>query len=315
MKRVLTGAGWCRRCDTCGCGRCDRGGCDRGGEHPMVRVGVVVATIVAVWLVGATPAWSQTSDPHAGHAMQAEAQPASETLPPFIPPLTDADRAVAFPDVDGHAAHDNDLNYFVLFDQLEWEAIPGEDGFGWDTKGWVGRDRDRLWLRTEGQRAGDSLNDAQSHVFYGHQFARWWDVLVGVRQDFAPGPAQTWMAVGVQGLAPYWFNVEATAYVGANGRNHYRFETEYEVLLTNRVVLQPMAELEIYGKPDLEHDRDRGLATLDFGFRLRYLIRKELAPYVGVVWHQKHFGTADIARANGERTGGAHFVAGLRFWL
>ena len=95
--------------------------------------------------------------------------------------------------------------------------IPGEDGFGWDTKGWVGRDRDRLWFRTEGQRAGDSLNDAQSHVFYGHQFARWWDVLVGVRQDFAPGPAQTWMAVGVQGLAPYWFNVEATAYVGANG--------------------------------------------------------------------------------------------------
>jgi len=239
----------------------------------------------------------------------------SAELPPFIPTLTDEDRKAAFPDLQGHAVHDRALNYFVLFDQLEWEAIPGEDGFGWDTKGWVGRDRDRLWLRTEGQRAGDSLNDAQSHVFYGHQFARWWDVLVGVRQDFAPGPAQTWMAVGVQGLAPYWFNVEATAYVGANGRNHYRFETEYEVLLTNRVVLQPMAELEIYGKPDLEHDRDRGLATLDFGFRLRYLIRKELAPYVGVVWHQKHFGTADIARTNGERTGGAHFVAGLRFWL
>ena len=69
-----------------------------------------------------------------------------------------------------------------------------------------------------------------------------------------------------------------------------------------------MAEMEIYGKPDLEHDRDRGLATLDFGFRLRYLIRKELAPYAGVVWHQKHFGTADIARANGESTGGARLV-------
>ena len=315
MKRVLTGAGWCRRCDTCGCSRCDRGGCDRGGEHPMVRVGVVVATIVAVLLVGATVAWSQTSDPHAGHAMQAEAQPESETLPPFIPPVTDADRAVAFPDVDGHAAHDSDLNYFVLFDQLEWEAIPGEDGFGWDTKGWVGRDRDRLWFRTEGQRAGDSLNDAQSHAFYGRQFARWWDVLVGVRQDFAPGPAQTWMAFGVQGLAPYWFNVEATAYVGANGRNHYRFETEYEVLLTNRLVVQPIAELEIYGTPDLEHERDRGLATLDFGFRLRYLMRKELAPYAGVVWHQKYFGTADIARASGGSTGGARLVAGLRFWI
>ena len=247
--------------------------------------------------------------------MQAEAQPASETLPPFIPPVTDADRAAAFPDVDGHAAHDNDLNFFVLFDQLEWEAIPGAAWLRLGHQG-LGRARSRSpVVPHRGQRAGDRLNDAQSHVFYGRQFARWWDVLVGVRQDFAPGAAQTWAAVGVQGLAPYWFNVEATAYVGANGRNHYRFETEYEVLLTNRVVLQPMAELEIYGTPDLEHDRDRGLATLDFGFRLRYLIRKELAPYVGVVWHQKHFGTADIARANGERTGGAHFVAGLRFWL
>lgn len=211
--------------------------------------------------------------------------------------------------------HDSDINFFLLFDQLEWELRSGNHGFGWDTKGWIGRDRDRLWFRTEGQRALGRLNDAQSHLLYGRQFSRWWDVLVGVRQDFAPGAAQTWAAAGVQGLAPYWFNVEATAYLGANGRNHYRFETEYEVLLTNRLVLQPMAEMEIYGKPDLEHDRDRGLSTLDFGFRLRYLIRRELAPYVGVAWHQKHFGTADLARANGEPTGGAHFVAGLRFWL
>ena len=112
-----------------------------------------------------------------------------------------------------------------------------------------------------------------------------------------------------------WFDVEATAYLGANARNHYRLETEYQLLLTNRLVLQPQAEIEIYGKPDLEHDRDRGLATLDVGLRLRYLVRRELAPYVGVVWHQKHFGTADIARAKGESTGGARLAVGLRFWL
>jgi copper resistance protein B len=247
--------------------------------------------------------------------MPAQAQAAGEPLPAFIPPVTDADRQAAFPDVEGHTAHDNDINYFVLFDQLEWETGGGRRGFGWDTKGWVGRDSDRLWFRTEGQRDGSTTADAQTHLFYGHQFSPWWDVVAGVRQDFAPGPAQTWAAVGIQGLAPVWFDVEATAYLGANARNHYRLETEYQLLLTNRLVLQPQAEIEIYGKPDLEHDRDRGLATLDVGLRLRYLVRRELAPYVGVVWHQKHFGTADIARAKGESTGGARLAVGLRFWL
>jgi copper resistance protein B len=242
-------------------------------------------------------------------------QPSGDPLPDFIPALTDEDRRAAFPDVDGHPAHDNGINYFVLFDQLEWEFGGARQGIGWDTTGWIGRDRDRLWFRAEGQREDDDTYDAQTHALYGRQFSRWWDVLVGVRQDFAPGPAQTWVAFGIQGLAPYWFDVEATAYLGADARNHYRFEVEYQFLLTNRLVLQPQAEMEIYGKPDLEHERDSGLATLDFGFRLRYLIRRELAPYVGMVWHQKHFGTADIARANGGSTGGARFVAGLRFWL
>jgi copper resistance protein B len=294
----------------------------------MMRSAVARLAFASALLVSGPPAYAQPPDPHAGHVMPpptprdrsaGTSVPAGETpqepLPPFIPPITDADRAAAFPEVDGHATHDNRINYLVLFDHLEWETGGGRQGFGWDTKGWVGRDRDRLWIRTEGQREDDDTYDAQSHAFYGRQVARWWDVLAGVRQDFAPGPAQTWGAVGLQGLAPYWFEVEATAYIGADWRNHFRFETEYELLLTNRVVLQPMAEMEIYGKPDLEHDRDKGLATLDFGARLRYVIRRELAPYVGVVWHQKHFGTADLAKAKGESTGGARLVVGLRFWL
>ncbi len=281
------------------------------------RVSLVARLVPMVLALGMSvgSAAAQSTGPHSAHAMPVEQTPAGEPLPPFIPTLTDDDRKAAFPDVDGHPAHDQGINYFVLFDQLEWETGTVQAAFGWDTKGWVGRDRDRLWLRTEGQRSDGDVWDAQTHAFYGRQVSRWWDVLVGVRQDLAPGPAQTWAAFGVQGLAPYWFDVEATAYLGAEGRNHYRFETEYDLLLTNRLVLQPQAEMEIYGKPDLEHDRDRGLATLDFGVRLRYLVQRDLAPYAGVVWHQKHFGTADIARANGESTGGARFVAGLRFWF
>lgn len=253
-------------------------------------------------------------DPHAGHQMPTPPPSEQAPLPPFIPPLTDADRQAAFPEVDGHSVHDDVVNYFVLFDQLEWQS--GDDpGFGWDTRGWVGRDRDRLWFRTEGQHADGRTNDAQTHVFYGRSIARWWDVVGGLRQDFRPGPAQTWAAIGVQGLAPYRFDVEATAYVGAAWRTHFRLETEYELLLTNRLVLQPLAEMEIYGKDDPEHERGAGLSTLDLGIRVRYEFRREFAPYVGMMWNQKFFGTADIAEASGEKAGHTRLVVGLRLWL
>ena len=270
----------------------------------------VLATLAAALLLAA-PAGAQQpaptpEDPHAAH---------TAPLPPCIPPLTDEDRRAAFPDVEGHAVRDNALNYFVLFDQLEWERGAGDIGLGWDTKGWVGFDRERLWLRAEGQRAGDRVTDAQTHLFYGRAISPWWSLLAGIRQDFRPGPAQTWAAVGVRGLAPYWFDVEATAYFGASGRTHVRVETEYEFLLTNRLILQPNIEMEIYGKSDPEHFRDSGLATLDAGIRLRYQIRREFAPYVGVVWHNKYFGTADMARAAGERVGGARLALGVRFWM
>ncbi|MEZ5287326.1 MAG: copper resistance protein B [Vicinamibacterales bacterium] len=257
----------------------------------------------------------QAPDPHAGHRMPEPSPADTATLPPFIPPVTDEMRRAAFPDVDGHTLHDDQLHGYVLVDQLEWETTRGETGLGWDSKGWVGFDRDRLWFRAEGQRAGSRVTDAQTHLFYGRAVSRWWNVLGGIRQDFRPGPAQTWAAVGVQGLAPYWIEMEATAYLGASGRNHLRVEAEYELLLSNRLVLQSNVETELYGKEDPAHFRGAGLATVDAGIRLRYLIRRELAPYVGVVWHNKYFGTADLARAQGERTSGARLALGVRFWM
>ena len=129
------------------------------------------------------------------------------------------------------------------------------------------------------------------------------------------GPAQTWAAIGLQGLAPYWFEVEATAYIGAAGRTHVRREGEYELLLTNRLVLQPLVEVEIYGKSDPEHGIGAGLSSGDVGMRLRYEVRRELAPYVGVVWTQKFFGTADPAEAAGEGAAATRFAAGVRMWF
>jgi copper resistance protein B len=121
--------------------------------------------------------------------------------------------------------------------------------------------------------------------------------------------------VGIQGLAPYWFEIEATAYVGAGGRTQFRFETEYDLLITNRLVFQPSVELELHGKADPERGIGAGLSTADVGLRLRYAIRREFAPYVGLTWHQILFGTGEAAREAGRSTGGVRLALGLRMWL
>lgn len=282
----------------------------------------LVAVIAGLLLAIDAPAFAQ-ADSHAGHQQeQAKPKPpATEPakkpgeLPSFIPPVTEETRKAAFPDVEGHAVHDGAVSYYVLFDQLEWQAVEGGNGASIDSRGWIGRDRDRLWFRAEGDGEGGRVGEAQTHVLYGRQFARYWDLVGGIRQDFRPGPAQTWAAFGVQGLAPYWFDIEATAYVGASGRTHARFEVEYELLFTNRLVLQPLFEAELVGQSDPERGVGAGLSTTDLGFRLRYEIRREFAPYLGITWSNKWGKTADFAEAAGEDTGGGRFVTGLRLWF
>lgn len=247
-------------------------------------------------------------DPHAGH------QPPPSDLPPFIKPITDADRQAAFPDVHGHSVHDTTVHAFVLIDQLEW--LPsGNDAINWDTRGWVGRDRDRLRWRAEGAREGDAFTHGDAHVLYGRAISRWWDAVAGIRQDFAPGAAQTWAAFGVQGLAPYRFEVEATAYVGAGGRTHVKLETEYELLLTNHLVLQPLVEVGISGKADPRRHLGAGLTSIESGVRLRYEFTREVAPYVGVTRSQLFFGTADEARRRGANVSHTALVVGVRMWM
>jgi copper resistance protein B len=279
----------------------------------------LAAAVAGLLLATGTPAFAQ-ADAHASHQQEHSApatQPASKPgeLPPFIPPVTEEARQAAFPDVEGHAVHDRALSYYVLFDQLEWRAAGDTNGVSVDSRGWIGRDRDRLWFRAEGDGESGRVGEAQTHVLYGRQFARYWDVVGGIRQDFRPGPAQTWAAFGVQGLAPYWFDIEATGYVGASGRTHARFEVEYELLFTNRLVLQPLFEAEVVGKSDPERGVGAGLSTTDLGFRLRYEVKREFAPYLGITWSNKWGKTADFAEADGERKGGARFVTGLRLWF
>lgn len=166
----------------------------------MRRSSVLWLVLVVGSLALCMPAPIAAQDVHTGHQQAKPATPpapeqdqhqASTDLPAFIPPVSDEDRKAAFPDVQGHAVHDNAVNTFVLFDQLEWQTGGGANGINIDTRGWVGRDRDRFWFRAEGDGESGRLGDAQAHVLYGRQLARWWDVVTGVRQDFRPGSPQT----------------------------------------------------------------------------------------------------------------------------
>jgi Uncharacterized protein involved in copper resistance len=143
----------------------------------------------------------------------------------------------------------------------------------------------------------------------------WWDLLAGVRHDFHPADSQTFAAIGVQGLAPYFFEIEATAYFGEAGQTAARLEAEYELLLTNRLILQPQIQLDLHGRDDPARGIGSGLSTLEIGMRLRYEITRRFAPYLGVV-HERAFGdTADLRRAAGEDTDDVQVVAGVRIWF
>ena len=259
---------------------------------------------------------ASAAEDHSAHgATPAAASDAAQQPKEPIPPITDADRAAAFPPgLGGHAVHDGAMNYMFLFDQLEWQGTD-EGGANLDYLSWIGGDRNRIWIRSEVESERSRIENAFVDVLYGRPIARWWDLVAGVRQDFRPGPGRTWIGGGLQGVAPYWFEVEATAYVGEGGRTHARFEVEYELLLTNRLILQPIVEAELYGKSDPERSLGAGLSTIETGMRMRYEFKREFGPYIGITWNRKMFGTADFARAEGEQVGATRLAFGLRTWF
>jgi copper resistance protein B len=249
------------------------------------------------------------------HAMHPQTQDSASVTP--VPEPTDAERAVAFPDVGGmdpRKMMDTPVMLYALLDQFEWVDSDAGSALSWAGKAWLGNDVQRLWLRSEGRRGDCETDHAELQVLYGRPFARWWDWVAGIRHDFKPGPSQTWLGAGVQGLAPYWFETEANLYVGESGQSNLRLEVEYELLLSQRLVLQPLLELNIFGKDDEQHGIGSGLANTELGLRLRYEIRREIAPYIGLSWERSYGETADLARLHGEAIEDTSLVAGIRLW-
>ncbi|MCC5091788.1 copper resistance protein B [Xanthomonas campestris pv. incanae] len=258
------------------------------------------------------------ADP-ASTAQQAAHQhtaPAATTSPREpIPTPTADDIAAAFAPLRSHAMHGAGINHYVLLDRLEASDNHTGSGQDWEARAWLGGDIDRLWLRSEGERRRGQTHDASLEAFYGHAISPWWDVLLGARQDLAPGQRQSWAAIGVQGLAPYKFETEATLYLGSGGRAAFRLEAEYDVLLTNRLILQPRVEADVALTDDDRRGIGSGLEEVEAGLRLRYEITRKFAPYIGWV-HSRRFGDS-AQRADGDDTPAreSRFVAGVRVWF
>lgn len=203
----------------------------------------------------------------------------------------------------------------VMLNRLDWRDTGDGPAFAWEGGAWYGGDDHKLWFKTEGERRDGATEAARAELLWDRIVTRWWSVQAGVRQDFGIGPPRTWAAIGVQGLSPGFFAVEATAYLGEEGRTAARVSSEYDLLLTQRLILQPRAEANLYARDDAARRIGSGLSDVQVGLRLRYEIRREFAPYVGLVWVTRLGRTADLVRAAGEDPDELQWVAGLRLWF
>jgi copper resistance protein B len=232
--------------------------------------------------------------------------------------VTDAERAAAFPDLGNMRMSammlEDPLNKLVLLDRFESHNATGSP-FRWDLDAWVGRDLTKLWIRSEGERRDDETERAEIEILLGKSFSRWWDFVAGVRHDAQPSPDRNWAAVGVRGTAPYRLEIEATAYVGDGHRTALRFETQRDLLITNRLILQPQVELNWHGRADSTRLHGAGLTDGEIGLRLRYEIRREIAPYLGVTRERSFGRTADLLRAAGRDADDTRWAAGIRVWF
>jgi len=269
------------------------------------------------------PAPQSPADPHAGHDMSVSPADVPVGPPPpeaFQGPENAADvawgraamepgRAVLF------GEHGDLPAYKVLFDRIEAQARDGRNGYLVDAEGWYGGDIDKLWIKTEIEGdLGGKPEKAEFQALWSHAIGPWFDLQAGVRLDAEPDTRGR-LVLGVQGLAPYWIEVDAAAFLSDKGDVTARFEAEHDVRITRKLVLQPRAELD-FALQDIPREAiGSGLSTTELGLRLRYEFVPNFAPYIGVNYERAIGATRRFRRAEGEDAGDLSFVAGLRMWF
>lgn len=211
--------------------------------------------------------------------------------------------------------NDSASHAMLLVDQLEWAHGYDGNSAAWEAESWYGNDDNKLWLRTEGEQSGAHIESGDVEAFWNHPVSPFWSMQLGIRHDLGIGPHRDWAAWGIEGLAPYWFELEATAYASSSGRLAARGRAEYTLRFTQRLMLQPEFEINLYSRADPSQYIGRGLSNAELGLRLRYQVTRQFAPYVGLVW-ARHFGeTAGFVRAERQPVFDRQIVVGIRFWM
>lgn len=266
---------------------------------------------------------AQSADPHAGHAMGAAAQPPKGPPPPqaLAGPEHAADTAF---DPAAMAESREELRrehgalpaYQFLIERAEARIRDGRDGYLVDAQAWYGGDIDKAWFKGEIEGGwGEKPEHAEVQALWSHAIDPWFDLQAGVRHDPQPGPDRTHLVVGIQGLAPYWWEVDGALFLSSKGELTARAEAEYDLRITQKLILQPRAELDFSAQRIRELGIGSGLTEAAVGIRLRYQLSPLFAPYVGVEYERAFGGTADFRRAEGEDVGGLQLLVGLRTWF
>ena len=256
-----------------------------------------------------------------GMAMTGTALPAGNASPPAPPTDHYADRQFPAEEI-AHAHHammrESGGQTFsqVMLNLAEVQVRNGKDGYRWDGQGWFGGDINRLVVKTEGEGAfREGVEAAEVQALYSRAVGPYFNLQAGVRHDFQPSPTRTYVTVGFEGLAPYWFEVEGALFISNKGDLLGRLEAYYDQRITQRLILQPRIELNLAAQNVPENRIGAGLSKAELGLRLRYEFSRQFAPYVGASYDAKTGQTANYARAAGNKATSASVVAGVHFWF
>lgn len=261
---------------------------------------------------------------HAGHQSVEDSSsppvagppPAALTGPEHAADFRFDPRAMRIARLRMYEGHGAIRTHKIMIDQLEWKGGDDPDAYAWEGQAWFGGDIDKLWFKTRGEGDFDGrLERAEFQALWSHAFDPWFDLQLGVRHDFRSGPDRTYAAIGVHGLAPFWIELDAAAFVSNKGQLLARIEAQHDVRLTRKLILQPLAQFDLAANDDHEQRIGAGLSSLELALRLRYEIEPEFAPYLGVAYERAFGRTAAFRRAGAQDAEGVRALAGVTFWF
>lgn len=246
--------------------------------------------------------------------------PAGNAPPPEAPTDYAADRIFAPGDMARARAllrrEHGDMRWSkVMLETAEVRPGAGGDVWAWEGEASYGGDINRFALKTEGESHDGELESAEVQALYRRAIGPYFNLQAGVRHDFEPGPQRTYATIGLEGVAPYWFEVGGALFLSEKGDLSARLEGSYDLRLTQKLILEPRVEANLAASADRALELGSGLQDVELGLRLRYAIRQEFAPYVGVHYERKFGDTADFARAHGDDIEDTRVVLGLRAWF